>query len=89
MSFLFLAPTNNSQLRLKQFDIKCCVKICDKVKGPDTVLFKFPQVENYPLLNQPAAARRRDAWLKAVGFENHPCTLYICSDHFQGSKKFI
>ena len=70
---------------------KCCVGICGKVRGPGTVLFRFPDASKYPLLNQPAVARRRDAWLNAVGWtelviQQNPPTLYICSEHFQGSK---
>ena len=76
---------------MKPSEVRCCVEICGRVKGPDTMLFRFPQVENYPLLNQPAVARRRDAWLKAVGRESNIISqqaLYICSKHFPGSKTF-
>ena len=54
------------------------------------MLFRFPQVDNYPLLNRPAVAARRDAWLKAVDRENimdNQQALYICSKHFPGSKR--
>jgi len=76
--------------KLKPSDsFKCCVQVCGKEIGPDVILFKIPQVENFSLLNRAAAAKQRDSWLSAIGLEKkieNTQTLYICSDHFQSSK---
>ena len=67
---------------------------CCKSRGPNLVLYRFPEEMRYPIINRPAVKRQREAWLKAIGWEElinekDPPTLFVCADHFKGSKYLI